>query len=451
MNQLIHLLARLYPRSWRDRYGAEFAALLDDLRPDGRTAADVLAGALAMHIRVWKSWKILAASALVGAVVIAGLFAAFPRTYVSRAVVNVTGPADGDAIDAINDIDVNVESIAVLTRMITTYGLYIHDRSRMPLIEVIDNMKKHIRIEALGQNAAFSVSFDYGDPATAQRVTEDLASQFLNQSRQSQNVNLRILDSASLPQSPIRPNKPLIIGFGVTSFLLMWGGLSAWQSISARRYAVAGPSVSSSEFSGGGTVALTLPPFRRHLRRNAWKILFAVALLIAVGTLSYKLANPSYESMAVVRIRPRAGQQTNADYIASLAHSVESRESLAGIIADHGLYQSEYHPEKAMERMKEHIRIQPLGRNAAIGIRFTYSDRHIAQKVTQELAAKFVQQASSAADSPVSFSILDSASLPESPNYPVEANYPVGLVFGLLLGLILAMIVALFRRQPAPV
>jgi hypothetical protein len=29
MSRLIHFLARLYPRSWRERYGAEYAALLE--------------------------------------------------------------------------------------------------------------------------------------------------------------------------------------------------------------------------------------------------------------------------------------------------------------------------------------------------------------------------------------------------------------------------------------
>jgi hypothetical protein len=38
MSRLIRFIARFYPRSWRERYGAEFTALLEDVRPDGRTA-----------------------------------------------------------------------------------------------------------------------------------------------------------------------------------------------------------------------------------------------------------------------------------------------------------------------------------------------------------------------------------------------------------------------------
>ena len=49
-----HLLTRLYPRAWRERYGAEFEALLED-RPGGfltavRTGVNVLWSALHEHI-----------------------------------------------------------------------------------------------------------------------------------------------------------------------------------------------------------------------------------------------------------------------------------------------------------------------------------------------------------------------------------------------------------------
>jgi hypothetical protein len=51
MKRLIRLAAKLYPRNWRDRYGEEFAALLDDIHPAGRVAFDVLTGATLMQIR----------------------------------------------------------------------------------------------------------------------------------------------------------------------------------------------------------------------------------------------------------------------------------------------------------------------------------------------------------------------------------------------------------------
>ena len=54
MKRLIRLAAKLYPGPWRDRYGEEFEALLDDSGTDGRIALDVLAGALVMQVRQWQ-------------------------------------------------------------------------------------------------------------------------------------------------------------------------------------------------------------------------------------------------------------------------------------------------------------------------------------------------------------------------------------------------------------
>jgi hypothetical protein len=47
---LAHLLACLYPRPWRERYGSEFEALLQTGRGDLRTSANVVWSALREHV-----------------------------------------------------------------------------------------------------------------------------------------------------------------------------------------------------------------------------------------------------------------------------------------------------------------------------------------------------------------------------------------------------------------
>jgi hypothetical protein len=44
-------LVRLYPRRWRDRYGPELEALLEDSGAGVRSAADLVRGALDAHLR----------------------------------------------------------------------------------------------------------------------------------------------------------------------------------------------------------------------------------------------------------------------------------------------------------------------------------------------------------------------------------------------------------------
>ena len=65
MKSWIRLMARLYPKSWRQRYGAEFDALLDDAKPTWRDGFDVLRRALDMHMKAWNFPK-LAVSAVCG-------------------------------------------------------------------------------------------------------------------------------------------------------------------------------------------------------------------------------------------------------------------------------------------------------------------------------------------------------------------------------------------------
>jgi hypothetical protein len=56
--------AKLYPRAWRERYGREFDALLDETGSDGRIAVDVIAGAVGMQIQRWKKFLTAGISAM---------------------------------------------------------------------------------------------------------------------------------------------------------------------------------------------------------------------------------------------------------------------------------------------------------------------------------------------------------------------------------------------------
>jgi hypothetical protein len=60
IKRLIRRAAKLYPAPWRDRYGEEFEALLDDAGNHGRIACNVFAGAILMHIKRWQKAGIAA-------------------------------------------------------------------------------------------------------------------------------------------------------------------------------------------------------------------------------------------------------------------------------------------------------------------------------------------------------------------------------------------------------
>src|SRR6185369_17203332 len=97
MKRRLRLAARLYPRNWRDRYGDEFEALLDDVSPSWGDAADILRGAVKVHLTSGSSF--LRWSAIMGAIgLIFGGIASFsvPKRYISTGVVRVESEPGAD-------------------------------------------------------------------------------------------------------------------------------------------------------------------------------------------------------------------------------------------------------------------------------------------------------------------------------------------------------------------
>ncbi len=60
MKRLSQLLARLYPAKWRERYGDEFDALIEDSRASWRSTFDILRGALKLRALTAPSFRAMA-------------------------------------------------------------------------------------------------------------------------------------------------------------------------------------------------------------------------------------------------------------------------------------------------------------------------------------------------------------------------------------------------------
>src|SRR5215469_5348388 len=86
-------VARLYPARWRQRYGAEFGALLEESGGGWSATVDILKGALAMQMRSWTVWQFVAGCAMTGAVVAGVASWMAPKQYVSTAVLRVDADA----------------------------------------------------------------------------------------------------------------------------------------------------------------------------------------------------------------------------------------------------------------------------------------------------------------------------------------------------------------------
>lgn len=133
---------------------------------------------------------------LVSAVVIAYVW---PDRYVSEARLRalppqiperlVAGPGAMPLADRVNSITQSVLSRNTLTNIVQTYDLYPALRKAVPMEDVVEQMRRDISIGDPSVAAArmvFSVSFGYDNRYSAQRVTRDLVTRLVDESRRGQ-------------------------------------------------------------------------------------------------------------------------------------------------------------------------------------------------------------------------------------------------------------------------
>lgn len=100
---LLHWVTRIYPRAWRDRYGREFEAMLEDLPQQGqnwKTVWDISKGAITMRAtqRPVKLVKVTAIFAVAGLIVAGGIAFAIPDSFVSMSLVRADSSIDGKVL-----------------------------------------------------------------------------------------------------------------------------------------------------------------------------------------------------------------------------------------------------------------------------------------------------------------------------------------------------------------
>jgi polysaccharide chain length determinant protein (PEP-CTERM system associated) len=126
----------------------------------------------------------------------------WPDSYESKAIIRITpqqipenmipsaiNQALSDRVSAMQQV---ILSRNVLTTIIKNFGLYKREQSRMPMEDVVEDMRKKIIILPVGVGPAgsantknipaFQVLYSYEDRILAQRVVQDLTTRFLDES-----------------------------------------------------------------------------------------------------------------------------------------------------------------------------------------------------------------------------------------------------------------------------
>jgi hypothetical protein len=255
MKWTMRFFVRLYPASWRKRYGAEFEALLDDAKPSARDASDVFWGALKMQMTTWSFGRIVLTCSVAGILVATAIIFALQVNYASQAVLWVT-PRDGSTSTGesgrslVSNLARNIFVREYLASVIQEHNLYPGERARKPLDDIIDNMKRNITLEATPYASpahpaalTFVVRFGYPEARVAQQVNEELISRFMegaveNAQQFNLNWNFRVLDPPSIPLKPAGPNRTQFAAVGLFAGLLI--GLALAFVVRSRRTATVG-------------------------------------------------------------------------------------------------------------------------------------------------------------------------------------------------------------------
>jgi len=246
MNQVMKLLARMYPSSWRERYGTEFDALLEDAKPSARGVIDLLFGVLKMQLTTWTPVKTIVGLSILGVLTSAALLFVLPAQFAARDRVLVAADGESAAVAAKSlIIDRGAFDRQSLASIIQERRLYPRDRDRLSQDVLVDKMRRNINIFALPTSstsntdtAAFEVQFEYSDPDVAKQVDERLIGLIMERNVQAavsrkSHWKLSVLDPPAVTQWHEGPRSVRFACFGsLVGFLagLLVTGLAKWRT-----------------------------------------------------------------------------------------------------------------------------------------------------------------------------------------------------------------------------
>jgi hypothetical protein len=183
---LARFAVALYPAAWRERYGEELRALVEDSRPGWASVFDLLKGAMRMRARGLAFAKLAAVLAVGGAVAGLGISFLVTPKFVSTGVgkVRVTSfddsapESEARVSEFLERMTGQMTSREGLANLMQQLDLYKTERESLPLEDVEDIMRNNLKVSIAGINPrkwptaplVFSVRFAYPDRDKAQAL-----------------------------------------------------------------------------------------------------------------------------------------------------------------------------------------------------------------------------------------------------------------------------------------
>lgn len=200
MRRLLCFLVRLYPSRWRERYGEEFTALLEDLELRLTDLFDVLGAAIDMQTKNWTFAKIVVAFAVAGLLVGLAFAATSPQRYVSQAVLEQRTDSSEDVLTAF----------------------------RKALNRDLDKWSTEIEVILPRGGRLLEVSFRSGDANQAHATNQAVVRKLIDAG------NFGLVKEPSTPQEPIAPMYGMAIIMGIAGGLLLGATAALWHRCTSR-------------------------------------------------------------------------------------------------------------------------------------------------------------------------------------------------------------------------
>jgi hypothetical protein len=220
MKRLLHLAARLYPGAWRDRYGVEFQALLDETKPAWRDVVDVLNGGLQMRLRRAHPAITVAAFSIAGALGAGAIAFSTADRFASAGTMTMRpgGPSTAAEAARLEDVMPRLARAAfsrdTLMGIIEKHNLYPSERAQSSTEDVVNRMRGDIGIQLISRSVV-EVSFASADARQVQQVTDDLMRQLVRSNLyEGAGSVVQLIDPPDEPQVSVRPRRVTVAGLG---------------------------------------------------------------------------------------------------------------------------------------------------------------------------------------------------------------------------------------------
>ncbi len=166
-----------------------------------------------------KRWKLLVISILffvIGATFIS--FFILKPNYQSTVKLFVGKDENSDEVYSNNDVQLYQNILKSYLEIIKTNDLVTRALDENNIDKNAKDVLKNLSVSTTINTQILSISYTSEKPEEAQKIVESVTDEFINTANDLvKNANVKVIESAKIPQSPVSPNKKLniAIGFGI--------------------------------------------------------------------------------------------------------------------------------------------------------------------------------------------------------------------------------------------